>query len=402
MYINESDTFNRDKYLILKDKLDKKESFLLFGPRQTGKSTLLEQLFADSKKSKISFYCQLPSDRQILENDAEIIKRRVEALPGPKPVLVFIDEIQKVPHIMDVLQYLIDHRLIILMASGSSARKMKKISTNWLPGRVSLQHLFPLTWDEVGLTHIPQHLNRHLLYGFLPGICRLSENSQKEEKLRSYAHLYLEEEIRMEAVVRELPRFAKFLQLAALESGTSPNFSKLASQIGVTHPTVREYFQILEDTLILHRLNPMGNSRNKVLGKPKYYFFDIGVRNAAAHVGHSEGILILEHGKLFEHFIVLECLARYTGKARFFYWTDHKTEVDLVLEFAEKKVAIEIKSTNKPNAADFKGLQALGKKTRLTQKLLICRVNEPQKFDGGLAIPWYKLHYFISHTRALK
>lgn len=391
----ESIDFSRNNLLLLNNKLKKQESFLLFGPRQTGKSTLLEQIFNAYENSKTAFYCQLPSDKQQLEGDPEIIKRRVEALSGKKPVLVFIDEIQKTPNVMDVLQYLIDHRLILLMASGSSARKMKKISTNWLPGRVSIQNLFPLTWNEVGLIQAPQLLNQHLLYGFLPGICRLRTNPEKEEALRAYAHLYLEEEIRMEALVRELPRFAKFLQLAALESGTSPNFSKIASQVEVTHPTIREYFQILDDTLILHRLNPLGSSRNKVLGKPKYYFFDIGVRNAAAHVGHSEGIITLQQGKLFEHLIILECLATYASQARFFYWTDHHTEVDLVLEFSSKKVALEIKSTNKPGPADFKGLQALAQKTKLAQKLLVCQISHPQKFDGGMAIPWHKLHDYL-------
>lgn len=367
----------------------------MFGPRQTGKSTLLEEIFKTYNGAKTAFYCQLPSDRQVLESDPEVLKRRVEAMPGKKPVLVFIDEIQKTPQVMDVLQYLIDHDLIILMASGSSARKMKKISTNWLPGRLTVEHLFPLTWNEVGLTQDVSFLKRHLLYGFLPAICRLTENSAKEEALKSYSHLYLEEEIRMEAAVRELPRFARFLQLAALESGTAPNFSKLASQVEVTHPTIKEYFQILEDTLIIHRLNPLGHSRHKILGKAKYYFFDLGVRNAAAHVGHSEGIITLEQGKLFEHFVILECFATYASKARLSYWSDHKNEVDLVMEFASKKIAIEIKSTAKPGAADFKGVSALAKKIKLDQKLLVCQITQPEKFDEGTAIPWWSLCEFI-------
>lgn len=391
MAIIENTTFNRYKYMKLLEKVKSKQSFVLFGPRQTGKSTLLNQIFAQfPKEQKLNYDLQLPSHRQEMESDPESLIRKVESF-SYHPVLLFIDEIQKCPAVMDVLQSLLDKKKIILMASGSSARKMRQLPTNWLPGRIHLEYLFPLTWGEAYVTEQPQKMNEHLLFGFLPEIAAHQDLEWRKEQLNSYTHLYLEEEIRREALVRKLPLFGKFLQLAALESGGSPNFHKLSNQIGVTHPTVREYFQILEDTLITHRLDFFGKSRNQVLRHPKYYFFDMGVRNAAAKIGHSDGILTLQMGKLFEHFIILECMAHFKQKAGLFYWSDGKREVDLIIEEGTKKTVIEIKATKKPVAEDFKGLDFFCKDHACQASFLVCQINVPEKFGDHLAIPWQQL-----------
>lgn len=328
------------------------------------------------------------------ETDPEIVLRQVEA-KSTKPIYLYIDEIQKCPGVLDVLQYLIDKKKIVLMASGSSARKMRQTMTNWLPGRVHLEYLYPLTWGELGLIQRPQELNQFLLFGSLPEISSMQDIQWKKEHLTAYSHFYLEEEIRKEALVKKLPLFNKFLQLAALESGTSPNFSKISNQIGVSHPTVKEYYQILEDTLIVNRLEMFGSRRNHVLGKSKYYFFDLGVRNAAAKIGHSQGVLTLQTGILFEHFIVLECLAHWQHKAILNYWGDGSAEVDLIWHQDEKIIAIEIKATRKPHINDFKGINKFNTKYKTHLNLLVCQIDKPQRFEAGLAIPWWMLHDYL-------
>lgn len=394
----ESITFKRIKGAVLAEKLKRGKSFLLLGPRQTGKTTLLEQTFEGlPKENQLRYDLSLPSQREVLEDDPEVLVRTIEAKKTSKPVYLFIDEIQKAPKIMDVLQYLLDRKKIILAASGSSARKMRSLGTNWLPGRIHLEHLYPLTWEESGLLLQPSLMEKHLRYGFLPGILSQSDSKTIEEDLTSYTHLYLEEEIRREAVVRNLPRFTKFLRLAALESGSTPNYSKIGSQVELSHTMVREYFRILEDTLIIHSLPPFGTGRNTVLRASKYYFFDIGVRNAAAQIGHSEGMLNLQMGTLFEHLIVLELVAQWKDNAGLYHWrTKQGGEVDLILERKTKLTAIEIKASKKPSENNFAGLAAFCKKHRQAEGILICQVPHSQKFGDFLAVPWQKANQHLA------
>jgi predicted AAA+ superfamily ATPase len=384
--------FDRELSLVLESNLRAKRSVLLFGPRQTGKTTLIKGVCAKFPVC-LEYPLQLPSVRTKLEGDPEVLRREVAAVKGSGPALVFIDEIQKIPALMDVLQYLLDEKKIVLIATGSSARKMRRAHTNWLPGRVRLEHLHPLTWKESGLLRENGYdevlFEDHLLYGSLPGIL-VQGRAQRAEDLRSYASLYLEEEIRKEAVVRSLPPFARFLQLAALESGTSPNLSKLAKDVGVSHTTIREYYQILEDSLIVHRLSSWGKGRSAILHKAKYYFFDLGVRNSAATIGHDKGLLTLQKGPLFEHHVILEALAR-RGDARLFYWRNKKDrEVDLVIEDGGKVTAVEIKATTKPGDSDFAGLAAFREEEKCDHAFLVCQVERPQRFKYGLAIPWWQ------------
>lgn len=382
----------------LLESLQKNHSFLLFGARQTGKSTLLEGLFAKLPQDRVrKYYFQLPSQTSTIAGDPEIILREVQAMRTSEPVYVLIDEIQKIPEVMNVLQYVIDHKLAIVAASGSSARKMKTLGTNWLPGRIHLHHLYPLTWQETG--YAPDQLQTILRFGGLPGILSEQSEATREQSLESYSHLYLEEEIRMEALVRNVPRFAKFLRLAALESGTAPNFSKIGSQVEMSHTSIREYFQILEDSLIIHRLNAFGTQRDNVLRTPKYYFFDIGVRNAASGIGHSKGILVLQSGVLFEHFIILELIAHLGGTESLSYWrTKQGDEVDVVIDHHGHKMAVEIKATTKPNADDMKGLNLFCKKYKFKEVYLVCQIERAQKFGDVTALPWWEFLEIISRS----
>lgn len=372
--------------------LKSRRSVLLFGPRQTGKTTLIQELCSHFN-SVLEYPLQLPSVRARLESDPEFLKREVEALKSSAPPLIFIDEIQKVPALMDVLQRLLDEKKAVLIATGSSARKMRKQRANWLPGRVIMERLHPLSWKESGLVGKEgfdlKLLEETLLFGALPGILS-QEKSARAEILDSYAALYLEEEIRQEAAVRRLPPFSRFLRLAALESGTSPNASKIAADIGVSHTSVREYYQILEDSLVTHRLEAFGRSRSDVLRKPKYYFFDMGVRNAAAGIGHDRGLLTLQMGTLFEHLVILEALAL-ASHLRLSYWrTKNGKETDLVIERPRRLIAVEIKATTKPRESDFAGLYAFRQSEKCDAAYLVCRVDRPQKFAQGLALPWQR------------
>ena len=390
-------TFKREKTTPLTTKINKNQSFILLGPRQTGKSTLLEGLFGHIPPDRqLRYFFQLPQERARIEEDPETILREVEAKRINQPLPLFIDEVQKNPKVMDVLQYLIDKKKIVLAACGSSARKLRTLGANWLPGRVHLEHLYPLTWSESGLLQGERSLEESLLFGSLPGILSKEYPGEREKDLASYSHLYLEEEIRLEAVVRNLPRFSKFLRLAALESGTAPNFSKIGAQIGVSHTTVREYFQILEDTLIIHRLDAFGTRRDQVLTTSKYYFFDLGVRNASAQIGHSRGLLPLQMGVLFEHFVILEAIAEFQEEAQLNQWRTQKgMEVDLIISKGEKKMAVEIKATNKPSPGDFHGLESFSKKYRCHKTIVVCQIPRPQKFGTHWALPWREFVPFI-------
>lgn len=373
-------------------------SVLLFGPRQTGKTTLIKEIYEKfGEKERLEYPMHLPSTRTRIETDPEAVKREVEALgPGPRP-LVFIDEIQKTPSVMDVLQYLLDEKKIVLIATGSSPRKMRRAKINWLPGRVKVEFLHPLAWRECGLLHgggfDEKMFEDRLLFGGLPGILSQAGSDVRAEDLRAYTTLYLDEEIRQEAAVRRLAPFHRFLELAALESGTSPNASRLAAQVGVSHTMIRGYYQILEDSLVAHRLVIYGKSRAAVLRRPKYYFFDTGVRNAAANLGHSKGLLPLQIGTLFEHFVVLEIIAQRRFGLDVSWWRTKKgDEVDLVVEYSGKTYGVEVKATARPSRRDFSGLSAFKSAEKCDGTFLVCQVDKPQKFDEGTALPWRQIH----------
>ena len=172
--------FIRDASARLAAAIRSGRSTLLLGPRQTGKSTLVKDVAAAFPR-RLEFPLQLPSVRMRLENDPEVVRREAEAIPGETPVLVFIDEVQKAPATLDILQYLIDEKRVVLIATGSSARKMRRQAVNWLPGRIRLEHLYPLTWRERGLTARSgeRALEEGLLYGSLPGILAEPEPARR-------------------------------------------------------------------------------------------------------------------------------------------------------------------------------------------------------------------------------
>ncbi len=368
-------------------------SVLLLGPRQTGKTTLISQYKADLEITLL-----IAKTRRQYEADPDQLIREVQALKkaDDKLPLIIIDEVQKVPALMDGIQYLIDKKLGQFILSGSSARKLRhNKNINLLPGRIISLHLDPLTVGEIPKPYSP--IKDLLAFGSLPAIYLERDNSIREEELDSYVDLYLEDEVRAEALVRDIGAFENFLQLAAIESGNIVNFDKISQDIGVARTTVAAYYQILEDCLIAERIEPYTTSltRKKLTKSPKYLLFDLGLRRLAAkeHPDLPQKYL----GSLFEQFIGLE-LIRWTRlqdvKSTVHFWRDSTgPEVDWLLSRDKALLPIEVKWTDTPSYRDAKHLEVfLREYPSATQAYVVCQVSQPQMLLEGIeAISWEDL-----------
>lgn len=368
------------------ETLSRNKSVLLLGARQTGKTTLVTQLPWDLTVSLIN-----PETRQRYERDPALLAGEVEALQLRRPAqarpLVLLDEIQKVPEILDVVQDLIDRRKANFVLTGSSARKLRRGHVNLLPGRVVALRLDPFVLAESP----PASLEEALLYGALPGI-RASE--EKEMDLESYVTTYLEEEVRAEAIVRNIGPFARFLEYAASESGQIVNLRKLSQEVGVSHTTIGSYYQLLEDCLIAERVEPLTQSktRRRLTKTPKYLLFDLGVRRLAAREGTRlpKDTMAL----LFEQWVGLELIwtARLTGRrSQVRFWRDPDgPEVDWVIESEGDYTPVEVKWTAAPSAKDAQHLQRfLSEYRQAREAYLICQT--PRRVKLGkqiIALPW--------------
>jgi predicted AAA+ superfamily ATPase len=314
--------------------------------------------------------------------------------------------------LFDAVQYLIDEGIAVFILSGSSARKLKRKGVNLLPGRIRLLRLDPLSWGELGLkkesfiqalsmegaVKSPLYsFENSLVFGSLPGVVTVGGDEGRRELLRSYAYLYLEEEIRAEALSRKIGAFSRFLELAAQESGTAPNFSKISMESGVSAPAIREFYHILEDTLIVERVDPfLKSARKRILTSPRYYFFDLGVRNVLARVPLDENLVNAQKGMLFEHLVMLELIRRIRllGKDyRVCFWrTSQGAEVDCVIDMGTSVIPIEIKWRSKIGPADIRGLSTfLREYSELaTTGYVITNGTSPEKVtDNIYAVPWF-------------
>lgn len=338
----------------------KANSFFLFGARGTGKTHLLKERFPGRGILYIDLLDPEQGDLYSLRP-----KTLVEQLAHAKPRWVIIDEIQKVPKLLDVAQQQIESRGIRFILTGSSARKLKHGGANLLAGRAFIHHLYPLTFRELGREF---SLEAALTWGTLPKIYAFKGAGDKRDYLRAYAHTYLREEITQEQVVRRLEPFRRFLAVAAQMSGRIVNFSSIAREAGATVPSVQTYFQILEDTLIGFLLEPFHESvRKRQLGNPKFYFFDTGVQRAL----HQTLDLALkpqtsDYGTAFEHFVINEIrrLAEYSKKDWGFSYlcTKDGVEIDLILERpGRKRALIEIKSSERVDESTVRSLAKISR-----------------------------------------
>ncbi|KKS47173.1 hypothetical protein A3J20_05565 [Candidatus Gottesmanbacteria bacterium RIFCSPLOWO2_02_FULL_42_29] len=394
----------------IRQLLTKKFSGLILGPRQVGKTTLVRDLL-EKFDNKIEIFLQNPKVRLETEVDPSAIIRQVKA-SRIKP-LVFVDEAQKVPEIFDSAQFLIDEGSAQFIFTGSSARKLKRSKVNLLPGRIKRFHLDPLLWGELGWIKKSslgdltlKNINRKtgytfedsLIFGSLPLIISLSDED-KRDIIKSYAEIYIEEEIRAEAISRKIGAFSRFLELAARESGTSPNFSKLSNESGVSQPAVKEFYRILEDTLIAERVDPyLKNARKRILSMSRYYFFDLGVRNSLAKIPLEKNTIHAQKGVLFEHAVILEIIRRIkvlNKNYKVCFWrTAGGAEVDCIIDRGSSVIPIEIKSSKYISASEIKGLKIfLNDYRKLASHGYVITMGEkPERVSDNItAIPWFYL-----------
>lgn len=376
----------------LASTLARGRSALLLGPRQTGKTTLAQRLNPDLLLNFIR-----PEVRQRYERRPELLGAEIAshpALPQRKLPLVLLDEVQRVPELVNVVQDLIDRRAAQFLLTGSSARKLRRgRDTNWLTGRLVPLRLDPLTLAE----RTPPTLEEALLTGSLPGIVSVDDDAAREQDLRAYSTLYLEEEIRAEALVRNLGQFSRFLQLAALESGGISHFRGLALELGVAHTTVAGYYEILEDCLIAERVEPLTRSRTrkKLTKSPRYLFFDLGVRRAAAEEGRRLPPRVL--GGLFEQFVGLEFIRlgrQAQPEVQVQFWRDPDgPEVDWVLTRENRCLPVEVKWSDAPTAADARHLVTFQSEHRSARHgLVVCRAAKRFQLARGIvALPWHEI-----------
>jgi predicted AAA+ superfamily ATPase len=370
----------------LEAQLARGKSILLLGPRQTGKTTMLARVPVDLRIDLID-----PAVRQRYEAAPGQLAGELAALPARsgRPPRVVLDEIQKVPALLDVVQGMVDKRAAQFILSGSSARKLRRGGANLLPGRVVAMRLDPLTLDEM---ENPQ-LDDLLRYGSLPAMVREGNPTHRDDDLRSYVQTYLEQEVRAEAIVRSVGSFARFLELAALESGNLVSFRALSQQVGVAHTTIASYFEILEDCLVAERVDPLSESktRKKLTKSSRWILFDLGVRRLAA----DEGVKLKPErlGQLFEQFVGLELIRvarRDFPHARVQFWRDADgVEVDWVVRTPDGMVPVEVKWNTMPTARDARHLRVFMDEYRAAAAFVICRVPRPVRIESKImALPW--------------
>ena len=329
----------------IESKLD--EGMFLFGARQTGKSTLLKERF----KGAIYYDLLNPAVRKALKLSPNSLWEALQDKTAG--TLVIIDEIQKVPELLDVVHSLMVDRGLFFILSGSSARKLKRSGANTLGGRAIPETLYPLVWPEV----TDFQIDRAVQNGMIPRHYIVEDATKR---LSGYVKIYLDEEIKEEGEVRELDAFERFMEVAAISDGEMLNYSNIASDCGVSAKTVKSYFQILYDTLIGYEIPAFRKEiKRKVVQAPKFYYFDVGLANyLMGRTSLKRGTD--DYGHAFEHYVMQEIIAYkgyYEKRDTISYWhTYDQKEVDAVI--GDAKVAIEIKSSEHIETKHKKGLKA--------------------------------------------
>ncbi len=358
-------------------------SFLLLGPRATGKSTWLracfpEHFYLDLLRNDIYF---------ALSSQPAAFRERVLA-QDPQKTWIIVDEVQRLPILLQDVHALIEEKHYCFALSGSSARKLKRGQANLLAGRASIKHLFPLTWSEY---KDAATLEEVLAFGALPNV--ITDPSTCIEQLEVYVGTYLREEIKEEALTRNVPAFGRFLEVAAIMNGQVANLSNVARDTGISRTTVSTYFEILIDTLLGTWL-PAWTPRAKIkeIAHPKFYFFDTGVLRGIQKLLR-EKISAEQRGILLETYLLHE-LKAYRDYADvggdFFYWrTSSGIEIDFIWQRAETIVAIEVKSTTHWKSdfdSGFRSLLSSFKKPISCYGVYLG--NDILKKDYGLILPW--------------
>ena len=352
-------------------------SFFLWGPRQTGKSSLLRARYPGAVWVDL-----LKSDEFVrYSRQPELLRQELLATEPTRPVV--IDEVQKVPALLDEVHWLIENRQVVFALCGSSARKVRRGGANLLGGRALRHELFGLVSTEIGAEFA---LTRALNHGGLP---RHYLSDAPARMLKAYVADYLKDEIAAEGLVRNLPAFADFLAAAALSDAELVNFVNIARECGVSAPTVREYFQILVDTLLGRFVRAyVKRPKRRVIQAPKFYFSDVGVVSVLAKRGRVAPGSEL-YGKALENWICHELSAflSYRGlDSELCYWRlASGIEVDFVTD--DLRLAVEVKATARPADAHLSGLRALREDQRKVQRrVLACLETRARRTDDGIDI----------------
>jgi predicted AAA+ superfamily ATPase len=357
-------------------RLPPRASAFLWGPRRVGKSFYVRQTFPDAPLVDL-----LRSD--VYHDYASRPALLRERFASRRRGLVVIDEVQKIPALLDEVHWLIENTSLSFLLTGSSARKLRRGHANLLAGRAWRRHLLPLSWREVG----EFELERGLRTGFLPPHF-LSE--QPLEELRAYVGDYLREEVASEALTRNIPAFAEFLRVAALTSSELLNYTNVARETGVSTKVVRTYFEILEDTWLGFRLPPWRRSRQRrLIETEKFYLFDVGVAGFLARREPRLGSA--EFGKAFEHYVLMELKAyqayRKPELELAFWRTASGQEVDFVL--GEMDVAVEVKGSRRVHDGDLRGLRTLAEEGRVRRRVVVCLEERPRRLADRIEVlPW--------------
>ncbi|MBM3789769.1 MAG: ATP-binding protein [Acidobacteria bacterium] len=354
-------------------QLVKHRSLFLLGPRQTGKSTLLRSTFPEAR------FVDLLEANTFRELSAYPETLRQSLQPTEK--LIVIDEVQKLPALLDEAQAIIDRdKTIRFILTGSSARRLRRGQANLLAGRAWFCRLHPLVSAEVGGISLIRRLNT----GSLPAVL---DSADPLEDLRACVGVYLKEEIRAESLVRSVESFSRFLEVAAMTNTHILNYTSVSNDTGIPARTVREHYQILEDTLIGFQLPPFRQTRKrKPVATAKFYFFDVGVANVLMKRGRIEPGSEL-YGSALEHQVFLE-LRAYLDYHRvdqdITFWRTHTGhEVDFIVGGT---VAIEVKATRRVSLGDLKGLLALDEEMRLERKIIVAGEPRQRVTDQGITV----------------
>ena len=356
-----------------------KKSFFLFGPRATGKTTLVRQQLAGK-----AFIIDLLDSRYFLRLSGA--PHELESLIAARPDddIFVIDEIQRIPELLNEIHRLIETHNITFLLTGSSARKLRRGKANLLAGRVWNAGMFPLIYHE-----IPDfNLSRYLRYGGLPAVYL---SAHPEEELDAYVNTYLKEEILAEGLIRRLPPFSRFLKTIALANGEMINFTKLANDCQVPPSTVTEYVGLLEDTLVGFLLPAWTEShKRKAIKTGKFYFFDPGITHMLAGTEALDRNSNL-YGKSFEQFICMELRAYLSYRRKklpLTYWRSKSGhEVDFLIG---TRTAIEVKTSRKISRNDFKGLKYLKEEGVFQNLILVSQDPVSTLTNNILTVPWQK------------
>lgn len=355
-----------------------RKAILLLGPRQTGKSTLIRTL---APKLEINL-----ADEEVYVaflRDPGLLKQRIRGARS-----VFIDEIQRIPSLLNTVQYILDQdNPPQFLLTGSSARKLKRGGANLLPGRIFTYELGPFSCTELGERF---DIRQALRKGLLPGIYLERDSETWTKLLRTYAVTYLKDEIQAEALTRNLEGFSRFFDVVCSHSGDFIDYTKFASLAAIERMSARRYFDVLVDTLVLRAIGPFSTSqRVRIIQHPRFYLFDVGVLNGALRNFEASSDRV---GRLFEHLVIQLIASEFQGRDEevrlSVYRTETGTEVDLIVERGRRLFAIEIKATKKINPGDLRGLRSFatfyGKKHTA---LVVFMGDQPLRIDNVDVLP---------------